>query len=550
MRHWSPVSPLRLAALACVLFFSGVAAADTLLSDPLSGATSGAMNGGSFEGGGWKAPTQIVWDLGEKITEGTFSVQVTSWDPNDDSPQHHFDKQHIINMYEAPHGSPHSSDSDSPKTSFFNVRTGAGYDNLFKFLSSTGGFEERQETRVKEPYGFISKDKTYTIEVKWTKAGEITIFLDGQPLVTHSHGKAFALRYVFIGTDNAPSGTYGPQHDVIYSNVVVTATETGDVPDPPDPPVTDDGVFAPVADTWAEPLNPTATHGADPELRVGGDGRTIYLRFDVAGMGGVQSAKLYLEAMNGGIGGEIHLVPDNDWVEGAVTYQGRPGFSADVLSSLGAVDIGDTYVFDVSAAVPSDGTYSFAIVSSAEDGAGYWSREAASGQPRLEVVSSGEPVDPGDPPVGPADDSCEGRCGGAAPSGCGCHSPCLTIGNCCADACAACGLCPVVDPPKEDAGVGSTPDAGSPGEPDVTVAPVALDAGGVDAAAVDAGSSGGQAVEPVGGGFNADDVEAKPSASAAPEADGCGAAPHGLEPSMLLLVAVFLIARRRRLGPG
>lgn len=46
-----------------------------------------------------------------------------------------------------------------------------------------------------------------------------------------------------------------------------------------------------------------------------------------------------------------------------------------------------------------------------------------------------------------ADDSCVGHCGGDAPAGCGCDSACVTAGDCCADACDACGFCPaLLDP--------------------------------------------------------------------------------------------------------
>jgi len=38
--------------------------------------------------------------------------------------------------------------------------------------------------------------------------------------------------------------------------------------------------------------------------------------------------------------------------------------------------------------------------------------------------------------------SCVGHCGGMAPGGCYCDDKCLTLGDCCADACSECGYCP------------------------------------------------------------------------------------------------------------
>ena len=361
--------------------------AETFLSDPLDGSTTGAQDGGSFAWGGWQAPHQIVWDLGVALTEGTFSVEVTNWDPNSDSAQHLYPKQQIINMYEASNGSPHDSDASNPKTGFFNVRTGSGYDNCFKFLSSPAGFTERIETRVKKPYGTISPNETHTISVTWTSGGTITVFLDGAAQVTHEHGKQFALRYVFIGTDNAPAGTYGPQQDVVYKNVLVTGPGGGPDPDPdPDPPPGDPLVLSPTHDTWADPGAPAQTHGSSDELRVGGDGRTIFARFDVAGVGPIAKATLRLKALNAGGGGNVHAVADESWTEAGLTFDNMPAIDPIVLASPGKVAIGSTYDLDVSAAVQCDGPHSFAINSADQDGAGYWSKESAQGGPQLILV--------------------------------------------------------------------------------------------------------------------------------------------------------------------
>lgn len=377
-----------------------IAAAQTVLDDPLAGSTSGTQNGGQFVAEGWQAPGQVAWDVGMPITEGGMSVEVTNWNPDATSPQHLYDKQHIINMYEASHGSPHSSDADLPKTSFFNVRTGASYDNLFKFLSSTSGFdappEGRDETRVVRDPGFINPANTYEIKVTWTIDGTITAFLDGGELVTHQHSKPFKLRYVFVGTDNAPAGTYGPQSDVIYKNVKVWGTSV--IPDAGAGGSGGTGgaggsggasggtsTFEVVADTWSEPTAPDATHGSDPDLRTGGDGRTIYLRFDVSGVGAVTNARIIMEAMNAGGGGEIHTVADNTWSEATLSHNNRPSPSAQPLSSVGTVDIGSEYSFDVTAAVSGNGLHSFAITSTDVDGSGYLSKESSGPRPQLVV---------------------------------------------------------------------------------------------------------------------------------------------------------------------
>lgn len=390
-----------LIAASGLVFASATAVGQTVLTDPLDGSTSGNKDGGSFTGGGWQAPQQIGWDLGKVLTTGTFSVEVTNWNPNDDSPQHKHPKQQIINMYEAPSGSPHDSDATSPKTGFFNIRTGATYDNCFKFLSSPAGFTDRIETRVKKPYGTISATETHTISISWTADGTITAFLDGVAQVTHEHKKPFALRYVFIGTDNAPAGTYGPQHGVIYKNLVVSGDGEPD-PDPAPDPI-DPLLLAPVDDTWADPTAPTTPHGSSDELRVGGDGRTILLKFDVKDVGPIAKATLRLEALNGGGGGEVRTVLDTTWTEAGLTFEKMPPASGPVLDALGKVETGQTYELDVSLAVACDGEYAFAISSSDLDGAGYWSSESGKGGPQLILVPdpTGDGCGPTPPEPGP-----------------------------------------------------------------------------------------------------------------------------------------------------
>lgn len=204
---------------------TGCAADPTaLLCDVLDGSTSGARDGGSFSGGGFRAPGQIVWDLGRHLTEGAFQVELLDWDPSSSSPQHRHDKQHILNLYESSHGAAHSADSDG--TGFFNVRTGVVYNELFKFLSSTRGFDEREESRLSPPNGQVDPGQPHTVRVEWSGA-TISVFLDGQRLRTHQHGRSLRLRYVFLGTDNSPGDTYGPQHGVRYRNVGVWPSPSG-----------------------------------------------------------------------------------------------------------------------------------------------------------------------------------------------------------------------------------------------------------------------------------------------------------------------------------
>lgn len=174
---------------------------------------------------------------------------------------------------------------------------------------------------------------------------------------------------------------------------------------PPAPPVTppNQNQFEPEADTYADPGSPTTAFGASTELRTGGDGRTTYLRFKVAGVGSVATARVILKGLNAGGAGQIHFLGDNSWSEATLNWNNRPTPAVKPLDSLGKVQIGAEYSFDVTNAVAGDGTYSFAIQSSDLDGSGCHSRESSDQGPILEVVPGPHvfPPDAGQTPVAP-----------------------------------------------------------------------------------------------------------------------------------------------------
>jgi hypothetical protein len=67
----------------------------------------------------------------------------------------------------------------------------------------------------------------------------------------------------------------------------------------------------------------------------------------------------------------------------ALTHDNKPAHAEPILSSLGNVESGGIYSFDVSRAIAGDGIYSFAITSTETDGSGYNSRENPGAHPEL-----------------------------------------------------------------------------------------------------------------------------------------------------------------------
>ena len=82
----------------------------------------------------------------------------------------------------------------------------------------------------------------------------------------------------------------------------------------------------------------------------------------------------------------MHLAGSCTWNETTVTLNNEPAIDAPVLSAVGPVAQGALVEFDVTAAVPGDGTYCFAIDSASDDGVDYNSREASSGRPQFVVT--------------------------------------------------------------------------------------------------------------------------------------------------------------------
>ncbi|MCA1702343.1 MAG: DNRLRE domain-containing protein, partial [Actinobacteria bacterium] len=137
-------------------------------------------------------------------------------------------------------------------------------------------------------------------------------------------------------------------------------------------------VFTPVADAYVDDGVPTSNFGAALTLNVDASPvQQSYVKFELAGLEGttVTSAKLRLYVVNGSVsGGSVRTVSNTGWQEGAMTYDSRPAIDGDVLSTLGAVNVGQWQELDVTRAVSADGTLSLGLTTTSTDGAHYASR--------------------------------------------------------------------------------------------------------------------------------------------------------------------------------
>ena len=155
-------------------------------------------------------------------------------------------------------------------------------------------------------------------------------------------------------------------------------------------------------DAYVKSSTPTTSFGTAAALRVRLSTSEIlysYLKFNVTGVTGpVQTAKLRVYCSDAGPdGGGVYAVSNNflgtstPWVQSTLTWNNAPAISGSPLSSVAAVANNKWVEFDVTAAVTSNGTFSFAIKNNNSDAVYYHSKEGTN-DPQLVIdIGSGPP---------------------------------------------------------------------------------------------------------------------------------------------------------------
>jgi hypothetical protein len=160
--------------------------------------------------------------------------------------------------------------------------------------------------------------------------------------------------------------------------------------------------FNAIADAHVDAQSPSGNFGTATRMMVDGSPlAATLLRFAVSGLSGsVSRATLRLYVNNPSDDGPAAYRTTAPWTEGAVTWASRPAWSGAALADLGAIATATWVELDVTAAVSSNATVDFALVTSSADGATFHSRETA--QPPQLVVETGAPPPPPPPPPPPA----------------------------------------------------------------------------------------------------------------------------------------------------
>jgi glucose/arabinose dehydrogenase/PKD repeat protein len=148
----------------------------------------------------------------------------------------------------------------------------------------------------------------------------------------------------------------------------------------------------PEADARVEEASPTLNFGTSTRLRVeGGVDPDIesYLRFTVSGVTGtLQSARLRLFVTDPTADGPAVYTTGNTWSETGITWNNRLARTSGATDDKGALADVSWVEYDVKPLVAGNGTYSFVLATSSDDGVNFKSRESTDIPDRPELVLS------------------------------------------------------------------------------------------------------------------------------------------------------------------
>lgn len=154
-----------------------------------------------------------------------------------------------------------------------------------------------------------------------------------------------------------------------------------------------------IEDAYVSSSTPTTNHGAATALRarkISSENSNAYLKFDVKGINGqIKSATLRLKVTDASnSGGSVYFVSNNykanssAWKQSGINWNNAPELSGAVLSSAGAVRVGEWVKIDVTSAIGEDGIYSFGLQNDSSDPVLFSSKESAN-KPELIIDAEG-----------------------------------------------------------------------------------------------------------------------------------------------------------------
>ena len=188
------------------------------------------------------------------------------------------------------------------------------------------------------------------------------------------------------GPSLTPTFTFTPSNTPLPPTATATFTVT---------PTTGPGgstlTFIANADSYVRDAGPTSNYGTNVQLWVDSgtnENYEGYLKFTVSGViGSVQSATLRVYSTSSTVDGPAVYATTSTWTETGITWNTRPARTSAGMDDKGAIATGVWVEYNVTPLVMSDGTYSFALVTTSTDSVSFSSREGS--QPPQLVLNIG-----------------------------------------------------------------------------------------------------------------------------------------------------------------
>jgi acid phosphatase type 7 len=210
-----------------------------------------------------------------------------------------------------------------------------------------------------------------------------TVYRNGSPIATTSGANATS----YSDTSVASATTYA------YTVDAFDGTGNHSPPSDPVSVTTPSGTahtltLTPVADSYVDSSNPTATHGTSAQLRVDGSPLVYaYQRFDLSSVPGtITGLSLKVFATSSSTAGyAVRSVTDNTWSESALDWANAPPIGSTNVGTSGAFTSNTWTTVDVSPLINGDGLLSMAMIGINSTAIAFSSREGAN-PPQLVVT--------------------------------------------------------------------------------------------------------------------------------------------------------------------
>ncbi len=231
------------------------------------------------------------------------------------------------------------------------------------------------------------------VDLSWTASTD-NVFVTGYE-VSRDNSLLEVVRNVSSYSDNSVQAATNYDYEVRAIDTSDNLSSFSNVAQTTTPPVTS-LTFNPIHDANVEEDNPNINYGSLAQIEVDNSPvKHTLMTFNVAGTNQIFKATLRLYNVNASSkGGDFYQIINPSWDENTVTWNNAPSEEPTLLASLDKVEPNNWYEVDVTSIVTGNGLVGIKMISTADNGADYSSKEGAAGfAPELVVLFEGTGAD-------------------------------------------------------------------------------------------------------------------------------------------------------------